>query len=321
MILTKKRFPIVAFALASFTLFGLVNAPVAFGQSVEPVTTQATTDDIYTGLSGEVLAVSESGVATQIASDGTGTLVMSSPEDGEFVVTLSADYELRTPGMEAPADVSGVLAVGAKVAVLATTTEAGELVASQVLVKPARPTTTPVTGAVVSRDGNTITVAKPDGTTKTIEIPTGAPVPEEGEIVTAFIPEQGSAGAAAASQGLVRAEEVSQRLNDHLQEQLGELETSDLPAEQKQAIEDRLARVAALFEDHATARVDAIGKVLALPNLPDGARTHLESALGRAQAGFERAMTAAGGARESAGLPDDAGRPEAGGRPEGSGRP
>ena len=305
----------MTFALALFVAFGLMNAPVAFGQGVEDVA------DALTGISGEVIAAAADGTATSIGADGTGVLVVVDPEDGEFVVTLDANYELRTPGSDTPSDVASALAVGAKVAVLAETNEAGELVATQVLVKPTTPTTAPVTGAVVARDGNTITIVRPDGTVKTIELPAGAVAPAEGEIVTAFVPEEGSMGGAPTSTGLVRAEEVSQRLNAHLQEQLDELESPDLPEAEKQVIKDRLARVASLFEEHSTKRVGALEKVLASGNIPEAARTHLEAALGKAQQGFDRAMAAAGSARESAGLPEGAGRPAASGRPESGNQP
>lgn len=312
MSLVAKKTSMWIASVALFVAFALLSAPTAFGQAAgEPL-------DEYVGLSGVVIESSESGTATSVAADGTGVLVINDADEGEFVVALGSDYTLRTPGSETPSDVAGVLAVGAKVAVLAQSSAGGDLTAVQVLVKPVRPTTEPVTGAVVSRSGNTITIQRPDGTTKTVELPSGAPVPEEGDLVTAFVPERGQASA----KGLVRAQEISQRLNAHLNEQLEELGSSDLSERERETVEERLARVASLFEQHSTKRVDALQRVLDSGRLPEAARTRVETALGRAQAGFDQAMSAAASARDRAGLPEGAGRPgdtSTDIRPEGSG--
>ncbi len=163
---------------------------------------------------------------------------------------------------------------------------------------------------MVSRDGNVITILRPDGTSKTIELPAGAQAPEEGEIVTAFVPEDEDGGGRPASTGLVRAEEVSQRLSRHLDEQLEDREAPELPEQAQHALDDRIARLAGLLEQHSARNVEALDRVLALPNLPAAARAGLDRARGTAERGAEAAQSHAKSARERADLPEDAGRPE-----------
>ncbi len=125
MSISMNRIPLVAFALVILAVLGLASTGVAFAQIAEE-------EEELRGIVGEVIDQAEDGTATAVAEDGSGILVVKNPDGGEFVISLPAGYELRTPGTPAPTNVAGVLEVGANVAVLTAPDGQGGLVAQQV---------------------------------------------------------------------------------------------------------------------------------------------------------------------------------------------
>ncbi|MCH8801821.1 MAG: carboxypeptidase regulatory-like domain-containing protein, partial [Chloroflexi bacterium] len=135
-----------------------------------------------------------------IFASATGGATGSGTNTGAFVVTTKkGDFEIQIPGeglesiTRRPGRSAGVPEEGDEVAVLVEFVDQGgdglAQVARQVIVKPAPKK--PVVGAVVSittdEDGvRTLTIMRPNGTTKEVRLgPRGKP-PEVGDLVTAF---------------------------------------------------------------------------------------------------------------------------------------
>ena len=122
MIISMNRIPVVALGLMLVAVLGLASTPVAFAQIADE-------QEELQGIVGEVIDQATDGTATSIAEDGSGIIVVKDPGGSEFVITLPAEYELRTPGTPAPTNIAGVLEVGANVAVLTAPDDQGGLVA------------------------------------------------------------------------------------------------------------------------------------------------------------------------------------------------
>ena len=85
--------------LAMLMAFAMLTTQGAFAQEVDPTEVESEELELE-GAVGEVLSA-------EIADDGSGTLVLMTPEDAEVIVTLTAtdgvaDYELKTPGATTP---------------------------------------------------------------------------------------------------------------------------------------------------------------------------------------------------------------------------
>ena len=154
---------------------------------------------------------------------------------------------------------------------------------------------------------------RPDGTTKEVQLgPEGDP-PEIGDLVTAFQGRSRSADGEAGEhgppvvRGLVRAEEVRQRLEGFLEDLTAE--DGELPTEEEERRAQRVADVAAILEEHASKRVEIIQRVSQNKNLPPQAVQGMRNGLEGAQRGRDQAQAKATAARAKAGPPPGRGRP------------
>ena len=177
---------------------------------------------------------------------------------------------------------------GARVGVLAIENSDGTWEALQILVKPIAPSVAAVSGAVVSREGNVLTIEMPNGEIKEIVLGADQEVPKPGDVITAFAKKSERAGERPTVTGLEKADKVRERIQGFLDQVSQEL--PDAPP----AVADARERI----------------------------RTSLESARARIQTAHERIQQA----RERLGLPERV-RPEgtpsadAAGRDAGSGLP
>ena len=201
------------------------------------------------------------------------------------------------------------------------------LEARQIMVKPnPQP---PVAGAVVSVDTDqegvrTITIMRPNGTTKEMRLGAGVESPGIGEIVTAFPGRgrgrgrgEGDDGDPPTATGLVPAEQVLQRLEGFLDDLTAG--DSRLPPQVAERRAQQVADVAALLENHAFEHVDILEKISQKPNLPPQAILGMLNHLTKAKGGRDRAKGKAKEARDKAGPPPGRGRPESSGQQGGQG--
>ena len=265
-----------------------------------------------------------------------GTFTMG---DGDFIVTTKKEeVVIRIPegGLEPitriPGQKTDSLVDGANVGVLVEFVQlegAAEPVpeARQIVVKPSPQP--PVSGAAVSVDTDdegirTLTIMRPDGTTKEVRLGSGVDSPETGALVTAF-PGRGRGRKAGDGDGngppevggLVPAEQVLQRLEGFLQELTSG--DSGLPEKAAERRAQRVAQVAAILETHADKHVKILETISKKENLPPQAMLGMLNSLDKAKGGRERAQGKAKAARDKVGPPEGRGRPESSGQPAGSG--
>ena len=212
---------------------------------------------------------------------GEGTFTVTTKQGDEIEITIpevGLEGITRMPGQTDP---TGGLEDGAEVAVLVEFVDggAGELirVAEQIIVKPApqRPVVGAVVEIVTDEEGvRTLTIMRPDGTTKEVRLGPQGEAPEVGDLVTAFeepAPDDDNGGSREDGppvvRGLVRAEEVRQRLEGFLEDLTADVE-NELTDEEVEERAEQVANVAAILEDHSSRRVDIIEKLSQNENLP-----------------------------------------------------
>lgn len=209
---------------------------------------------------------------------------------------------------------------GARVGVLAIENADGTWEALQILVKPIAPSVAAVSGAVVSREGNVLTIEMPNGEIKEIVLGADQEVPKPGDVITAFAKKSERAGERPTVTGLEKADKVRERIQGFLDQVSQEL--PDAPPAVADAREAMTERLSNLLERHA----DTLQRVVDNDRMPEAARerirTSLESARARIQTAHERIQQA----RERLGLPERVqpeGTPsaDAAGRDAGSGLP
>ena len=162
--------------------------------------------------------------------------------------------------------------------------DGSQWVAIWVIVKPVKPSFIPAVGPVVSVDeGGVITILLPDGKTKRIKGPKGASAPTIGEVVTAFVNEDGSDedGEPPTATGLVKASKIANRLQSFL-EKLAAKDTN-LPQAAIDARERLVNNLAAILEGHAGQRLSIIHK-LKTHGTSTGAAIRIQKALEDAEA-------------------------------------
>lgn len=223
-------------------------------------------------------------------------------------IVVTEATEIRFPGQEADVQASIDIQVDSldeavkrrsKVAIVAEeVNEAWQ--ALQITVLPAQPLSLPTVGAVVSIDDGVLTVQAPGGTTRDVHLGPQDP-PDVGEVVAVFAgPTSGGPDGPPVLTGLVRAEEVRQRLQDHLQQI--EVNRPELPDE---ARAERVEELASLLENHASHHVDILRSLRDGGALPEEAVPGITTALENARRGRAEARVRAEEARAKAGPPAD----------------
>ena len=275
-------------------------------------------------LSAGLVSAEEHDEDEKVAGNREGYVGTFASSNGAFIVqTRRGDIEIQIPddGLESitrrPGQDAGSPEDGDRVAVLVEFVEdAGELVqvARQVIVKPTPQP--PIVGAVVTvaTDENgirTLTIMRPDGTTKEVQLGPEGRAPDVGDLVTGF-PGRGPNADGANGEdrppvvrGLVRAAEVSQRLEGFLNDLTGG--AGGPPPEVTARRAQRVADLAARLEAHAAKHVEIIQRVSQNQNLPPQAMAGMQNGLDRAQAGHDLARANATRARTEAGPPPERG--------------
>jgi hypothetical protein len=244
----------------------------------------------------------------ELVGDPNGTVTLVLEGTGEEVsIILPRDYLLNTPGGPR----AGVFQAGAGVVVLALQSGA-DWVAQSVLIKPVQPNV-PLVGVVARLGSGSLTILDTHGRAHLLQANGLVENLQEGEVVTVF------ADQANRARGLVRAEEVRNRISLHLDEiadNQGEVVTE---AEQR----DLVVRAGGLIqglEAHGEQQLRVLNA--ALQHAPQEVRDKVNAAQARAQAGIENARGAAGRAQKRLDrLESRDGQGGGGGPPDGSDSP
>ncbi len=239
-------------------------------------------------------------IGTVTSYDGS-TLVIDPVRAESEDVTFKVDdgTTIRMPGGP---EVAGALEKGARVGVLGLLEEDGTWVAMQILVKPLRPSVQAITGAVVERDGRTLTIQLPNGETRVIHLGEDDDVPEPGEVVTAFERRPQFAGQKPEVTGLARASEVRARLEGFLADVVEN--RPGLPDAVQQSRNRIAERLTTLLEEHAERHSQLLERVLNNTRIPENARARIQQALQDSERGAQRVREAVENARDRLGLPE-----------------
>jgi hypothetical protein len=186
----------------------------------------------------------------------------------------------------------------------------------QAMIRPDRPFIEHLSGAVVSREGNVITIVDATGREHTVELPEQvASAIEIGETLTAIADRRPDGAVTPASgRGVVTGDEVRERLQGHVERIRGRAERGEVDAARA---EQRIANALARLETNQARVADVMQK--ALDRAPEQARARLEAARTSVQQRFEDTKAQVREARYSAAQvrSETAGRPErATGRPQ-----
>ena len=256
--------------------------------------------------------VKRKGFVGVVANKDSGSFDVVFPDASFETIALPEEYRLKQPGK--PGKNQGDFVDGARVAVLAQLLEDESWEAVQVLVKPLGHGSHVVTGAVVGTEDGVVTILLPNGKTKRVKLPAGAGAPQEGEVVTTLVegpPDtdgegEEEEGPPAQATGMVRAAEVRERLQRHLDELT--VEEGDLPEGKAQARAKRVQRLSELLESHGERHLGILDNALSREK-NEKARAAIQNARGRAEEGRQKSQATIERARGRAGLPPK-GRPE-----------
>jgi hypothetical protein len=231
-----------------------------------------------------------------VMGEPTDTItLLQNGNKGEVVIILPDDFVLRTP--DGPR--AGSLEDGAEVVILSQ--RAGDQwVALQVLVKPVKPNL-PVVGVITGVGPTSITVLDHKGNPHMLRLENEVDSSVEGEVVTLF---PGNSGQV---RGLVRAEDIRQRLHRFLDEATSEGAGDDTEIEE----EPRGKRADALIkrlEKHGDERIRLLDS--ALQRAPAEVKEKIEAGRARAQRGIEASHSAITRAKEKSGRSSSAGPDE-----------
>jgi hypothetical protein len=202
---------------------------------------------------------------------------------GEVIIILPNDYVLKTPGGPR----SGTFEDGAEVVILCQKAE-DQWVALQVLAKPVKPNL-PVVGVITGVGPTSLTVLDYKGNSHLLRLENKVDSSIEGEVVTLF------PGTSGQVRGLVRAEDIRQRLHEFLDEATGEGTGDDFEIGE----ELRGKRVDVLIkqlEKHGAERIRLLEN--ALQRAPAEVKERIEASKARAQRGIEASRSAITRAKE-----------------------
>ena len=232
-----------------------------------------------------------------------GDGIVTIAKNGEMANVSLGDVEPKMPG--GPNN-KGTFGDGADVVVHAEW-NGTEWVAIWVIVKPVKPTYTPIVGTAIGTEDGVTTIVLPNGKTKKIKKPKGAEDPDDGEVVTVFVEDTGEEddGEPAQATGLVKASKIADRIESFLAK-LAE-DDGSLPDAAVAALQRRVSRLAAVLEQHSAQNVSIIEKVSKAQGLGSGTAAGIQRALEKAQAGQAKGKAIADDAKSKVGIANGAG--------------
>jgi hypothetical protein len=214
---------------------------------------------------------------------------------GEVIIILPDDYVLKTPGGPR----AGTFEDGAEVVILGQRAQ-DQWVALQVLVKPVKPSL-PVVGVITGVGPTSLTVLDHKGNPHLLRLENEMDSSVEGEVVTLF---PGNSGQV---RGLVRAEDIRQRLHEFLDETTGEGAGDD--SEMEEAIRGKRAdALIKRLEKHGAERIRLLES--ALQRAPAEGKEKIEAGKAEAQRGIEASRLAITRAKGKFERPGPAGQDE-----------
>ena len=231
----------------------------------------------FVGTLDGITGASVSSITVILQTGGGGEQVIGldssiNVSDGELEVSPAL---IRTPGGPR----AGTAKNDAKVVVLANNTGGGVWTAISILVKPVAPPYTSH-GLVMAVDGVEVTIETLDGDTETVTLPEGAGGVTTGEVITVF---RGNSGKA---KGLVRAEEVKNRLKRFLDDAEEDVDEPEEDVDGKGNKHDRAAahaeKIANFLERFSQRQTRLLDRVM--DRAPERVRVRLAQVRERIQA-------------------------------------
>lgn len=273
----------------------------------------AATAPVFAQEDGELERQGLSGVVTLIGEDS----ITVETADGESVtIATTDDTQVRLPSKNVQNVLEVELEEGSRVAVLAELETDGSLIALWILVKPERPQFEHLLGAIISLEGNLITIVDDRGNEHTVELPEQARRGlEVGDIATLIVdqsddndeePDNPVAHAA------VTAAQIQERAREHAGELWRRAQSGEIPVAMAEERIQFLTEIMDSIKAHLHGVLTAV-----LDKVPSQAQAAIEQARERVGMGFDSAKEAI----QSTGPPEDAGPTEGAGPPEGAGRP
>ena len=232
-------------------------------------------------------------VGTLGMTDGAYSIVQRNGTVFEF--TLDDALTVKHPPM-GQVD-SSALVDGLKVGVLLQRHEDGSWVAIRAMIKPDRPSTEHVSGAVVSREGNVITIVDAQGKEHVVELPDEAAASVQvGDTLTAITDRRADGDARAAKgKGVVTEEQINERLRHHVEKVRARADHGEAQAARAQ---EHLAKSLARLEVNHARMMELMEKMKA--RVPEQAKARFEAARVAADERFETAKAGVEEARERA---------------------
>ena len=251
------------------------------------------------------------GMVTIGKDDSDETVTLAGGDSGETVNVNFSGATVKTPG--GPNN-RGTLKEGARVVVHAEW-NGTEWVAIWVIVKPVKPTFTPIVGTAIGTEDGVTTILLPNGKTKKIKKPKGEEDPEDGEVVTVFVEDTGDGqgegdgeeddGEPAQATGLVKASKIADRIQSFLEKLAAK--DAKLPQTAIDARQRLVSNLAAVLEEHSAQHVSIIEKASKAQGLGSGTAAGIQRALEKAQAGQAKGKAIADDAKSKLGIANGAG--------------
>ena len=233
-----------------------------------------------------------------------GMIKIHTPDEGSDSVTGGIESFTQTTGSKSqtPKD-------GDRVVVLVEFVDQGDgelvKVALWVKVKPTKPplhTVGVVVGITTGENGvRTVSIMRKNGKVKDLQLGPDADVPEVGDLVTAFQSRVHGANGPSIAKGIVRADKVRQRLEGFLDDLTSE--DGDLPPQALEHRAQRVARIAALLEKHASKHVEIIQHLSSNGDVPPQAAEGMKNGLEKAKHRLNEAKAKGADAKSKAGRP------------------
>ncbi len=222
-----------------------------------------------------------------------GIIMLETKSLGGVAVLLTEETIYKVPGQEEAS--KGDIEIGSRLAILATPNEDDGYTAVRVMVVPEVATRQHVNGVIVSIEDKVMTIINAAGETITVELPEGVKGGVIGDFVSSAVRKSTGGGNPEAS-GLQTAAEVQARIQAHLNEVAGRRAQTQAEIQQREQVMTRLSEQ---FEGLALRHREVLEGVLA--NAPEQARESIQSAIGNAEQGIERARQALNQAQGAAG--------------------
>ncbi|MBN1643645.1 MAG: hypothetical protein JW856_02335 [Dehalococcoidales bacterium] len=281
-----KKLGIITSVLVGVAMLAVSGGSVMAASNVEtaPYLAVAQVEQLYQGIVGTV------GADSDIAG---GILKVTTKSLGEVEVVLNEATIYSAPGQAEVAKED--IAVGGRVAILATLGEDGKYVALRVMAVPKTPTRQHVSGVVVSVENKVMTVMNAAGETITIELPDGVKGGVVGDFISTSV-RKAASGEKPVATGTQTAAEVQTRLQTQLNAVAGQQVATQAEVQTR---EQTMTKLGEKLEGLVLQNKGVLEKVMA--KAPESAKAGIQAAIGNCEQRMEQARQAIQNAQQKAG--------------------